>query len=491
MKKKLLLLIILLACATHSCNRRHTYTIATLSKGTTYHTNGTAVSRVLGKIGIDLSVTSGKELGSYVNCQKLWDGEVDFAIAQNYININDFMNGNDTDTDLKVRTVLPLYPEILYIIYPAPKKREPGTDAERHNEKNQSPVYDGAEGLIRLVRGKRIGVGPTDSGTSRFLDKLLAKLGMEPSQYTFVHTPWHENILSSQIDVSVTIAGYNAPNVNKMLTAGNCRLFSFASPVPGIAFTAAQGLCMNFPGARPFTIAANSYGLLPHRPIATLAFDALLLCRKEIKPLVVYNILEEIFKQKALLAYYDPLLSGLNEDFSRGPVPCGGDSPLNAGSLSGASLALWEGSPSHTAGAPFNFPLHQGSLRYLDKSVPTFFERYAESIGVLFSILITIIGASISLVKWRSSVKKERLDVYFQKVLDIERELEAPVESPVELLKYRASVKALIGVKQEVVGLLMEEKLEGNQGFNVLLTFIDNLVLRIERKEDNARHPAR
>ena len=58
-----------------------------------------------------------KKLSSYVNCTLLVDKKVEFALAQNDTNISEFLKSNGRINESSIRTVLPLYPEVLFIIY--------------------------------------------------------------------------------------------------------------------------------------------------------------------------------------------------------------------------------------------------------------------------------------------------------------------------------------------------------------------------------------
>jgi len=59
---------------------------------------------------------------------------------------------------LDIRTVAPLYPEVCFIIYPDSLK---------------------PKDLRALIIGKRVGVGPMESGTAKFMISLFLHFGIK------------------------------------------------------------------------------------------------------------------------------------------------------------------------------------------------------------------------------------------------------------------------------------------------------------------------
>ncbi|HQL71211.1 MAG TPA: TAXI family TRAP transporter solute-binding subunit [Bacteroidales bacterium] len=122
-----------------------------------------------------------KELGSFVNCKKLYSGEVDFAIAQNDTRISGFISADGSVVDSKIRTVLPLYPEILFIVY---------ADSIAAND------------IGELVTGRRIGVGPHNSGTHRFFKPISITVA-SIALYTPLYIPHGLKTLYPKTSISV------------------------------------------------------------------------------------------------------------------------------------------------------------------------------------------------------------------------------------------------------------------------------------------------
>lgn len=405
------------------CKEEQSYTIATLEEGATYYNNGIAISEILKRVDVNFEVLSDKGLGSYVNCRKLWNDEVDFAIAQNDTRAIDFLEDDMSIAESKIRTVMPLYPEILFVIHS--DSIEPAS-------------------LRDLVNGRRIGVGPPNSGTSIFFRNLLTHFGIDSSEYNFVYTPWSENIVSDRIDVSVSLSGFHSAGFIDMLQNKNCAMFSFGSIDLYKKGSSIEGFCMNYPSAKPYIIPKNAFGKKPETPIMTISIDAVLFCHRDVDSYAIYKIVDEIYKQKNILAAMDPLLGGLTEDFDRNSL---------------------------------GFPLHEGSKMYLERNQPSFFEKYAETFGVILSLLIATSGAFAALIRMRKTRKKNRIDIYYQKLLDIETKYDSDENYNSEI-----ALKNIKRVKEEAVELLIDEKLTANESFNIFLNLSDTLVRKIHQK---------
>ncbi len=411
--------LLLISCS----NIPNDYKIAALEKGTSYYSSAFAISEIIKPIDIEMSVISGSELGSYENCKMLWKGKADFAIAQNDTRATDFLKESMSITDSRIRTIMPLFPEILYIIH-----------ADTINPKD----------LKDLIVGRKIGLGPANSGTSIFFKKLLNHFGIDSTQYQTIHKKWSENLISQDIDVSVTVSGFNSPQVISMLKNQNCKIFSLSNIDLFKRGSSVEGFCLNYPSSRPYIIPENTFGSKPSQPVVTIAIDAVLLCQTSIDKNTVYEITREIYKQKNILAEMDPLLSAITDQYDRNIL---------------------------------SFPLHEGTLMYLERNKPSFLERYAEIFSVIISILIALAGAGAALIKIHNTRKKNRVDVYYRKLIEIEKKYDDDTNyTDIEALN---EIKEL---KKKGVQQLIDEKLSANESFNIFLNLSNTLINKIHHR---------
>jgi TRAP transporter TAXI family solute receptor len=429
MKNKIFFLVgvFLIILALAGCNNKKEYKFATTSKGTSYNEVGGLVTELINKNdNIHFTMLEGSELGSFVNCKKIYRNEVDFAIAQNDTKVSGFLDGEGSVVDSKIRTVIPLYPEILFVVY---------ADTIVAND------------IKELVTGRRIGVGPFNSGTHRFFEAYLKHCGIDSTAFKFVHSSWAENVVSDKIDISVNVGGYNASAVVDMLNTKKCKIFSLGDYRLYGKGSPVEGFCMNYTTARPFIIPMQTYSYGPKEPVLTLAVDAVLLCNKDVDANDVYTIVDELMKNSKILVDKNPLLSSINSKFDQGTL---------------------------------NFPLHEGTIRYLERDEPSFIEKHIDIIGFLTTILMAGSGVLLAFFRKMKAAKKDRIDEYYEKVLTIEKTM-SEINSSDEI---KASLDKLHLIKQDAFKALIEEKLLANESFNIFLGLTDTIIIRLEKKKE-------
>jgi hypothetical protein len=129
---------------------------------------------------------------------------------------------------------------------------------------------------------------------------------------------------------------------------------------------------------------------LPGHPnsarINTLATDAVLVGSQSLGENAVYTLAGTILHRKLSLVRVDPMYRSITE------------------SIQHETLL---------------YPLHEGTASYLRRDTPNFFERYADALALVLSMIIVTYGA-IQTIKARiSKVKKDRIDQYFLEFLDV------------------------------------------------------------------------
>jgi len=400
--------------------------MATSSTGAAYYSVGKSLSDVLeNEEGIVIHLVSGADLNTLKNCEMLIQGDVDFAFAQNDTPI-DMILANNEDLDPSViRTVIPVYPEVLFLIYP--DSLNPGT-------------------LDELIVGKKVGIGPTTSGTARFMKILFASFGIDTTQYQPVYTSFDENLLSNpDIEVSCALTGINNPRMVRLLTKESGKMFSMDDFRLANQGSAVDGFCINYPRSRPFIVPKNTYGQIPQEPILTVAIDGLLLTTTNLDQYEIYEVVKAIFDNVQPLSNQNSLLGLLTENFDVGRL---------------------------------NFPLHQGVRNYLERNEPTFLERYAEVIGVAFSIIVVIFGGATSLGRIMRKARKERIDIYFLKVIEMEEQLD---KDPVieELIKLEKEIEEL---KRQGYIHVTKEKLTPDESFRIFINQANEALAKVRQR---------
>ena len=314
MGKTSLLFIILFSILGSCVFQSKKYFFATSDQGSTYYLVGKELSVFLNsEFNWKLQLLKGEEFNSINNCRKLLSGEVDFAFAQNDISINDILDNDTIYTVSEIRTVIPVYSELVFIVYP---------DSLPEPENLEDLLYD-----------RNVGIGMRGSGSAYLLLELFKNFGIDTTRFHLVYCDPDENRLDNpNIEISCLLTGPNNPRIEEMIMRQNGKLFSLGDINLINIASSVDGFCLNYPRARPFIIPKNSYNNKPDKPIVTIAIDAVLLTRANVSDRHIYEMLEAIFNNVQSLGNRDWLLFMLNENFDR----------------------------SH-----MNFPLHKGTINYL------------------------------------------------------------------------------------------------------------------------------
>lgn len=428
-------LIILLVCLIGCGKKQKIYRLAAGSSGTSYHNVGKNIANVVSRQGkrnieailepIDLDGDK-LQLNAQNNCYLLSEGKVEFAISQNDVSLLPILGERSIDFS-NLRSVIPLYTEILFIIY----------------KKHLQPKDNS---LRSLIRGRKVTMGPESSGTARLTKKLFQEFGIQPGEYQPQYVKFEDNVLSDTVDICCLVTGFSNERVQKSLQRGG-EIFSLGDPDLAGKGSAADGFCLKYPLAKPIIIPKNIYQNLPEQPVLTVAIDAVLITRVDMDDDVVYDIVEIILNRKQFLVMDldNKLLSQITEQFD----------PLK-----------------------LRFPLHNGSRHYLERNKPTFYERYAELFGLIFSIIIAFIGGIATVTKWGKLRKKNRIDTYYKGVMDVQIQVddfktEQDCQKAIQQLKY---------LRQNAFEQLISEKLLADESFRIFITFMNNT-----KKEINQR----
>ncbi|KZX57141.1 hypothetical protein A3709_05130 [Halioglobus sp. HI00S01] len=178
---------------------------------------------------------------------------------------------------------------------------------------------------------------------------------------------------------------------------------------------------------KPKTIPALTYDLPGNETdIATVAVDTLLIARKDVSEASIYELTRTFLEQKPRFTAIAPhLFAGINESFD----------PLD-----------------------LSFPLHRGARAYFERDNPGFIERYAETINMLVYVSFLLISASLAFARWRERTKKDRIDVFYTRIMDIRQDASRSVTE---------RLGELDALEQEAFDLLVKERLSANESFRI------------------------
>jgi hypothetical protein len=187
-------------------------------------------------------------------------------------------------------------------------------------------------------------------------------------------------------------------------------------------------MTLNDPALRPYTLPSVP-GEQKSIRINTIATETILVTNQSIGENAIYELKNLIHQNKLELMHHDIMYRSINEDFDR------------------QSLL---------------FPLHEGSVAFLSRDQPNFFQRYADIIALVLSIAALLYGGIQTIRNTIAKRKKERVDKYFLEFLEIRQDKEVKLEH---------KVKRLDNLFQRAVEQMTNEKLEKSD-FHILSRLI-------------------
>ena len=115
--------------------------------------------------------------------------------------------------------------------------------------------------------------------------------------------------------------------------------------------------------------------------------------------------------------------------------------------------------------ASLSFPLHNGARIFLDRDEPSFMERYAELIGVIFSILIAFMSGVYSLSGWMKQRKKDRIDVFYEQILHVK----VIINKLNDIKDVVRHIRQIQADQQKAFQMLIDEKLRADESFRIYM----------------------
>ena len=311
-----------------------------------------------------------------------------------------------------LRTVVPLYPSILHVLY-------------RHGRD--------VSGFPELISGQNVYAGPVGGTAWRALQQLAQDFRIGEGEYVILPDPWRV-----EPDVFFILGGLLEPA--SIARLDGYRLFSFGQAGQLGSGTTAEGIALRYPNAQPFILPDGVYGPFTEGPVLTLTTRTVLVARDDLDPNLTYLIAMQLFEHAHEIAVgYQLVMTELHEK------------------VDPAMLSL---------------PLHRGSRYYIDKDQPGFLERYADAIGVSLTIVAALGSGLVALMRRRKARRKDRIDVYYRRILAIRHEL----ASASDINEYNRLESRIKAIQEEVFGLLIAERLNVDESLTLFLD-LSNRVL--------------
>ncbi|NQZ82702.1 MAG: hypothetical protein HRT52_16965 [Colwellia sp.] len=308
-----------------------------------------------------------------------------------------------------IAAVLPLYTGVLHILYRSDLKLTTPQD---------------------LIKGRTLFLGNSSTVSRKFVETIAKLRGIDEKEYQIVDrlSPGKTDVVFFFSAISPAFKQHNLKGY---------RLYSMGRPESLGLGSIAEAIQYVFPQMKPFIIPVNTYpGFGNEQAVVTISVDMVLVTHQDISEQVIYRLMQTLVEQKAKLTSLSPsLFFGITDQFE----------PLK-----------------------LNFPLHQGTRRYLERDRPSFFERFAEMINMLAYLSVLLLTSGGAFYRWRRQRKKDRIDRFYLRVLAVREQLDE--------LSLLAALQQLKEIENEAFQLLIDEELVADESFQIFLTLLKQTV---------------
>jgi TRAP transporter TAXI family solute receptor len=390
--------------------------IATGPETGTYHALGEALKRVLDNTGTFASVETRITDGSEANIRLIGeaDGVVDLAFVQ-----------GDASRRSSTRLVTTLYNEVLHILISTSGAGE---------IKN---IYD--------LQGKRVALGPADSGTRDLSTKVLNHFGIELGE-DLVMQPREAvvQLATGSIDAAFLLSAIPSRLVSELAGRDEVRFLPLGSVLE--EGDEAHALELVIPGVKRNIIPRSTYVRIPQQAIQTISVAAALVTREDTEEDLVSYITAAIFENR----------SGTT-------------------GLEGSGLLMARKIRENYDPAAVSIPYHSGATAYYRREEPPFFVKYAEALSLGLTLMLAIYSVFIAAREWSRRRMKNRVDAYLLRMESLVHNCDTLSHDDLQGQKI-----ALIELRREAFSDLVAERLLADEAFTILQNHLRDELAAIE-----------
>ena len=355
--------------------------------------------------GFDINVTSKDSLTEVSAIQSLLDREYDITTVDNTLDYN--------GSKKELKTVVPFFHQVLVV-------------ASRHKlsqHKIDSLIHSGSYMILtkevdELAFFKRM--------IPNFTGDSVINYRLEP----------HYDLKNDfqKYDLLMFFSALENYELGSLLFDKEAYIYSLDHEETYGKGSFIEGFCQAYKKTTPYIVSRYAFGITLDKPIYTLAVHELLMTTTKVSNKVIFDLIETIHQHHI--------------------VP------------------LFESSNSYTfevnhQDINLSFPFHDGTIDYLERDKPSFIERYSEFMGFILSAFIVLFGLFASFKANVNQRKKDRIDLYYQQLLDLKDRMdEISAEDLGDNLRRMQKI---------VFDLLIKEKLSANNEFVIFMMLWDEL----------------
>lgn len=331
-------------------------------------------------------------------------GHADIALAS-----------NNEDYRRAIATVLPLYSNVLHILY----RKELEIDDARS-----------------LAGVSSVFAGPPGSPSRVMIERIAPREGFDASEINFVTGA------VTCADVYVVFAPIMDDFEERFgeFDCGKYELMKLADPDDLGKGARVESAALLNPSVRPFVIPTETYGReLTPEPVVTLAVDKLLVARDDVPEPVIYDLASEVIRLKPALAAIRPaLFARLTDNFD----------------LTGST-----------------FVIHRGARAFIERDEPSVYERYSGIAEVAVTLMIGLLSGSFAVVRIYKIRRKNRIDTFYSDAMSIRDRAQASADMNAR----EAAVADLRELQNSAFRLLVDEKLAADESFRIFITLSNDI----------------
>ena len=338
-------------------------------------------------------------------------GEAIRAVAEGRADIA--LISNDQPYRDDIATVMPLYATVFHIV---------------RITQRETTTFD------ELLQDANVYAGDEASAARRVFLRLTTHIDLSDRPYTFVTD---EN---ERIDLATVFAPISP---DRLADFPDARLWSIGTPDNIGNGGAIDSIVLLNPHFRSFVIPAGTYGAATPEPVVTVAVDKIIVARADLDESVVYDLINDVLRLRPALGTIHPgLFQQLTDNFDV---------------------------------SRSRFVVHSGTQAYLQRSEPSFIERYSGVAEVLVTLMIAAISAIFAGVRIFNMKRKNRIDRFYSAVLAI-RDRVTPTMGEEQRNQAAAEIRQL---QDEAFALLVDEKLAANESFRIFMELCSSVLEQI------------
>lgn len=409
--------LLAIAISLLSCTNKRTLTVLTDQREAPQNTLIPALSRALAPIHLSLRESLVNANLERSLLQRVNSGEADMAVVKNDIRIDESLSN--------IRTVMPLFPDVFLMLY----------------------KQQGNQTVKSIIDNNRVVMIVDKDEEQPVMEKFLKSLQCHPQHVKRIRRAQNKAAVQQaarNAEVILMFSSLNNPEVGALLN--NDSTFHIFNPGP--VGSNVEGFCLQFPQAVAYTIPTGIFDGFPTQAVRTFAIYDVLVCNKNMEPELTYDINESIYNAKARLAQDNFEFAVLQENFND---------------------------------RTFAFPLHQGTSAFLNRNQPSFWERYAEVVGLGGSILAVIAGAlSRYYSQWKQK-RKDRIDEYYLRVMTLGDKAHLPDITHEQLDEMLVELQT---IRTHAFKLLVAERIAANDAFIIFQLLLQSTVQYVESRAE-------